>query len=749
MIRLILSLCLFLLAGWSAASGDELLEPEQAFRFTARLQDGGNIEATFQAAEGYTLYKDKIKFSAEGAELRAPSFPSGKVKMDEYFGRVETYHGTVRVRIPLAKPPAPGKPFTLIASYQGCADIGVCFPPIQSKVVLQSPAVAAAPTPGQQAQDPELIARLRQMAADSGFGAGEQTFLSPDEAFKLVVLGKPGAGLSATFTIAPGHYLYRDKIKFTPVSPAGFKIEGMNLPPAEEKDDPNFGKTYIYHQSFTIDGRLTGLPAGTTVVSVEASYQGCSEQGICYPPTDKTFTVNLPAGSATGPTGSPDTTPASTDESESGKIAALLQGGNLWVVVVSFFGFGLLLSLTPCVFPMIPILSGIIVGQGQGVTKRRGFMLSLSYVLGMAITYALAGVAAGLSGTLISNALQNAWALGIGASIFVALAFSMFGFYELQLPSFLQSRFTEASNRIKGGNLFGVFVMGALSALIVGPCVAAPLAGALLYIGQSGDVVLGGISLFSLALGMGVPLLLVGVSAGALLPRAGAWMEAVKKFFGVLMIAIAIWLISPLLPELLGMLLWAALLIISGIFLKAIEPLAVNASGWTRFWKGAGIMALVTGIALLLGALGGGRDVLQPLAVFKGGSGQTAAAEAHLSFRTVKTQEELEQVLRENSGKEAMLDFYADWCTSCKEMERFTFSNAAVQARLKDVLLLQVDVTGNTPEDKALLKRFNLFGPPGIIFFDAAGKEKSFRVVGYEPPEKFLTSLDKALAAQP
>jgi thiol:disulfide interchange protein DsbD len=377
------------------------------------------------------------------------------------------------------------------------------------------------------------------------------------------------------------------------------------------------------------------------------------------------------------------------------------------------------------------------------VTKSKGFMLSLAYVLGMAITYTLAGVAAGLSGTLISNALQNPWALGAGAAVFVALAFSMFGFYELQMPSFLQSRFTEASNHQKGGSMAGVFVMGALSALIVGPCVAAPLAGALLYIGQTGNVVLGGVSLFSLAMGMGVPLLLVGLSAGALLPRAGGWMEAVKKFFGVLLLGVAVWLVSPLLPGVVTMLLWAALLIVSGVYMKAMDPLAHDAGGWHRFWKGVGIIALVAGISLLLGALGGSRDPLQPLSVYKGGIA-AAQAETKLNFKRVRSTAELNAAIQAAAGKPVMLDFYADWCVSCKEFEHNTFSDPQVQARLKDMVLLQADVTGNTADDAALLKRFSLFGPPGIIFFDARGKERA-RVIGYEPPEKFMSSLDKVL----
>ena len=394
---------------------------------------------------------------------------------------------------------------------------------------------------------------------------------------------------------------------------------------------------------------------------------------------------------------------------------------------------------------MIPILSGIIVGQGASLTKTRGFFLSLAYVLGMAITYAAAGVAAGLSGTLISAALQNPWVLGGFALVFVALAFSMFGFYELQLPNSVQSKFSDASNKVKGGSLFGVFIMGALSAVIVGPCVAAPLAGALLYIGQTGNVWLGGGALFAMAMGMGVPLLLVGLSAGALLPRAGGWMSAVKSFFGVLLLGVAIWLISPVISALVHMLLWAALLIISAIYLHAIDPLPTTASGFARFWKGVGVILLAGGLALLIGALGGNRDILQPLAGFKS-SGGGAAAVAHLNFERVKSVAALEERIKQANGKYVMLDFYADWCISCKELERFTFSDARVQAKLKDVVLLQADVTANNADDAALLKKFGIFGPPGIIFFDKSGNEiRAARVVGEQSADKFLQGLNAHL----
>ncbi len=742
-----------------AHADEELLEPEKAFRYSAKLVEPGQIEARFQIANGYYLYRDKIKFSAEnGVKLGAVALPAGKIKQDEYFGKVETYRGDLRVQIPYTYAGAP-QDFKLKAMFQGCADLGVCYPPQESIATIAAtaaaprppapPAQAAAPqpiapAPALQQQNPEILARLKSLASEFTGGA-ESEFLSPQEAFKLALTPRAGGSLDARFTIAKGYYLYRDKIAFKVVEPAGVRIDRIELPAAEEKIDPNFGRMFIYHQSFNAIVHLTGVPAGSKSLKLEASHQGCSDKGICYPPQDELLTVDLTttplAVSAPAATGQA----AAADTSDTGRVTAILRGGNYWLVIISFFGFGLLLSLTPCVFPMIPILSGIIVGQGQQITKRKGFMLSLAYVLGMAVTYAMAGVAAGLSGTLISNALQNPWALGTGAAIFVALAMSMFGFYELQMPSFLQSRFTEASNRIKGGRFTSVFVMGAISALIVGPCVAAPLAGALLYISQTSDVVLGGVSLFSLALGMGMPLLLIGLSAGALLPRAGGWMDAVKRFFGVALLAVAIWLISPLLSDIVHMLLWAALLIICAMFLHAMEPLAVNAKGLARFWKGVGVISLVAGIALLLGAMGGSRDLLQPLSVYQGGSTGAAKNEMHLNFQRVKNVAELDAAIQAAGGRAVMLDFYADWCVSCKEMENFTFTDPGVQAKLKDVLLLQADVTANNADDKALLARFKLFGPPGIVFFDKTGSEIPYRVIGYEPAAKFLESLNKAL----
>jgi len=489
-----------------AAPEQELLEPERAFRFSARAVDGNALEVQFSIAEGYYMYRERFQFASENARLGKPEFPAGERKRDQFFGDTETYRKEVRIRVPVEA--GAGEPLKLLVTSQGCADIGVCYVPMESAATL----------------------------------------------------------------------------------------------------------------------RLASFPA------------------------------EAPARRALRPASDFD-------------VAALFQG-SAWLVLASFLGFGLLLAFTPCVLPMIPILSGIIAGEGARVDKKRAFALSMAYVLGMAAAYALAGVAAAYSGSLIAASLQNAWVLTAFALVFVLLALSMFGLYELQLPGFLREPLSAAHHRLRGGKLASVAGMGVLSAIIVSPCVAAPLAGALLYISQTRDVALGGSALFAMALGMGIPLLAIGVSGGALLPRAGRWMNAVKKFFGVLLLAVAVWIV------------W---------------PLFLDAKGDTAFVR-------VDSVAQL---------------------------EARLTA----------------PGKPVMLDFYADWCVSCREMEAFTFSDARVKAKFEGMLLLQADVTANTAEHKALLKRFSLFGPPGIVFFDAAGREiHGLRVIGYQNAERFLKTLELAAA---
>lgn len=577
-------------------------------------------------------------------------------------------------------------------------------------------------------------------------GAKQPAFLPPDQAFALDVTVRDPHTLVANFTITRGYYLYRDKISFK-TDDGATRIKSVTLPRGEMKQDPNFGAIEVYHQSFQAEIALERATASAETITLNARYMGCSEQGLCYPPITPALRVSLPevkAGSLAPPVAPVMTEappPAPVQISEGSQIAQLFKDGSFWLIVTFFFGAGLLLALTPCVFPMIPILSGIIVGRGHKITKMHAFMLSLAYVLGMAVTYAAAGVAAGLSGHLISNALQTPWVLGSFSAVFVLLSLSMFGFYELQLPSALQSKLTDTSNRLHGGHLSGVFMMGALSAIIVGPCVAAPLAGALLYIGQTHDAILGGVALFALALGMGAPLLLIGTSAGVLLPKAGAWMEAVKGVFGVMLLAVAIWIIQPLLPVGVQMMLWAALLIFSGIYMRALDGLPNNANGRHKLVKGAGMFILLMGVAYLIGALSGAQDILRPL----GSIGRTGPQEsAAVQFTRVRDTADLEQRISQARGKTVVLDFYADWCVSCKEMERFTFADAAVRAKLKPAVLLQADVTANSESDQALLKRFGLYGPPGILFFDAQGNELTdLRVVGYQNAAQFVNTLQQ------
>ena len=597
--------------------------------------------------------------------------------------------------------------------------------------------------------------------------------LEPEKAFRLSVRALDPATLEVHYQIADGYYLYREKFRFAaePLlpKPAGaaaltIKLGKPEFPAGQVKQDEFFGRVETYRKDLFIRIPVEG---GVQQLKLLVTSQGCADVGVCYVPQTQSVDVSLLAAGGAGATPSSlfparaggtsvlesrlaQAAPGAQSMSESLRpaagsdfeIAALFQSDKPWLVLASFFGFGLLLAFTPCMLPMIPILSGIIAGEGRDLSKKRALLLSITYVLGMAVTYAVAGVAAGFSGTLIAAALQNAWVLGAFALVFVVLSLSMFGLYELQLPGFLRHRLHAHNHQLQGGRIVSVALMGVLSAVVMSPCVAAPLAGALLYIGQTRDALMGGTALFVMALGMGLPLVVVGVSEGALLPRAGSWMNAVKQFFGVLLLAVAVWIVSPVLPPAGVLLAWAALLIGSGVLLRAIDPLPPQACTVVRLGKALGLVALLAGAAMLAGALAGSRDPLMPLEAFRSGG---IAEGKPVTFERIASVAELDARLAD-ADRPVMLDFYADWCVSCKEMERYTFSNAQVGDRLSGMRLLQVDVTGNTAEHKALLKRFKLFGPPGIIFFDARGREiPGLRVVGFQSAEKFGKTLDIAL----
>jgi len=574
--------------------------------------------------------------------------------------------------------------------------------------------------------------------------AADTEFLDPEQAFALRAKALAADQVEVRFEIAEGYYLYQDKLKFAANNGVG--VGAPQLPPAEIKDDPfQHKQKEVYRHALVF---VLPIENAKGAFELTVTAQGCADAGLCYPPfrqkaaldvTGLTAAAKPPAATATA------SDAAAPPQDESSRVQSMLANQNTALTLLTFFGFGLLLALTPCVFPMIPILSSIIIGHGTEISKQRAFSLSVTYVLGMAATYALAGVAAGMTGTLLSNALQNVWVLSAFAALFVLLSLSMFDVYQLQLPSGVQSRLSDTANN-QGGSLYGVALMGSLSALIVGPCVAAPLAGALLFIAQTGNAVLGGFALFSMALGMGVPLVVVGVAARSLLPRAGNWMNNVKKLFGVILLGVAIWLIAPVAPPLVVMLSIAALALFCGIFLHGLDPLPAHASSNQRLGKVLGVAAVTLGLAMLVGVLAGARDPARPLAFLQASASQTnaaAVAAAAPAFKRVRDSAELDAVLQ-TSPQPVMLDFYADWCVSCKEMEHLTFSDPAVQQQLRKLTLVQADVTENTEADKVLLKRFGLFGPPAVIVLDAKGKEVT-RVIGFQDAERFHQTLSAAI----
>jgi thioredoxin:protein disulfide reductase len=592
------------------------------------------------------------------------------------------------------------------------------------------------------------------------FKASAANFLEPAQAFKGKAHVVDAHALELRLVAAPGYYLYREKMAVALEQPATAQLSAVNIPAGQIKFDETFQKNVETLRDTVLIPVPVAQASGPFKLRI--IYQGCADQGLCYPPQSALVSVQVGASGALEKADWQDedassaalkalaatesaavAAPTATPAAEASRITAALQSGQFFSVVAVFWVAGVLLSFTPCVLPMVPILSSIIVGQGAtNVSRGRGFALALTYSLGMALVYTAFGLAAGLLGEGLAAALQNPWVLGAFALLLATLALSMFGAFELRLPSALQNWVNTQSGRLTGGKLLGVFLMGGVSALIVSPCVAAPLAGALVFISQSKNAFLGGVALFSLSLGMSVPLLLVGASAGALLPRAGAWMNGVKTFFGVLLLGVAVWLVAPVLPGWAVMCLTGALMLIGAVYLKLLDALAPHASGWQRLGKGLSLVLAVVGSVQLVGALSGGNNPLQPLQHWAGGRSNTAATA--LPFQRIRTLAELDAALQ-TARRPVMLDFYADWCVACKEMEHRTFSDAAIRTRLGAALLLQVDVTANSANDKALLQRFGLFGPPGILFFNATGQElPAARVIGFVPPVQFGAALAAA-----
>ncbi|MCP4765508.1 MAG: protein-disulfide reductase DsbD [Gammaproteobacteria bacterium] len=793
-------LLLFAYTPQSLAQEDELLPPEEAFSLRAWIE-GDNLVAEYRIAPGYYMYRERFDFQIEAGDAPArfdvAQIPDGKIKNDEFFGEMETYRDRVLIQLPIIFESARANRLEIRMTSQGCADIGVCYPPLKQSLAMDLTSTAKVLPTAWEARDTgtatpsaevaalqsllaevtsnpdnepnqsnasdaggnnNALAALQALGDDLGLD-GDDEILHPDQAFILTARLDANNIVRTNILMADAIYMYRDKIKIAKVSGDGHSLGAISLPRGKKKDDEFFGPTEVFYGELDLAIPLISEANASEHIVLSYDYQGCVEDRICYPPITKYLTIDASAGliqvvdQVEAPSDRPVTATPGTAEleqaplSEQDQFTAFLKDKSLLVIIGLFFLAGVGLTFTPCVFPMIPILSSIIAGQGESITTARAFVLSLVYVLAMAITYAIAGAIAGYYGSEFNIQIwfQDPIILSIFAAIFVLLSLSMFGFYDLQMPNAIQSRLTAISNSQQGGTLIGVGLMGLFSAIIVGPCITAPLVGALFYITQTQDWQLGGLALFALGLGMGMPLLLIGTSAGKILPRAGGWMDTVKSAFGIVMLGVAIWLLERILPTAVTMVLIAALLIASAVYMGALDSLTEAASGWRRLFKALGLLILIYGIAYLVGAAAGSNDLIQPLrgiTASVGGSGQSGQ---HLAFRQIKGQQGLQQALQDSGrqGRASMLDFYADWCISCKEMEKYAFSHPEVLAALAKVTALQADVTDNDRIDTELMSSLGIYGPPAILFFDADGREmRNRRVVGEMSGEQFAAHVN-------
>ncbi len=742
---------------------DEPLAPDKAFQFSAQAKDANTVIGTWTIADGYYLYQNKFQFVSDtgGITLGKPDIPAGKKKKDEFFGEVETHRHQVQIQIPVERTRDAANTLSLTAKAQGCADMGICYPPYQTTVKVSLPAASSAAPAAKAAGD--AVDEVKQLGDRLGLAQNDSEFLPPDQAFALSSESKDG-NLVAHWKIADGYYLYKDKIQFRlKDAPQSVSLGTPELPEGQIKDDEFFGRMTVFHDDFSATVPVQSGNAAPPV-AVDVTYQGCSEKGLCYPP--QTHTVRYTPGAGGGGTASGataergaaavDAAPSQSEPAASEGKPPALDVKTVILTLLGAFGVGFLLTFTPCVLPMIPILSSIIVGQaGEQSSTMRGGVLSIVYVLGTAVTWTAAGILAGQAGDQLQAYFQNPWAIGIFAAILVLLALSMFGFYEIQMPSSIQSKLQERSQKVQGGTVIGVFIMGVLSAAIVGACVSPLLISVLGLAVSLGDPVLGGATMFFMALGTGVVLIAIGFGAGFLVPRAGAWMDTVKHVFGVLLLGVAVYLLG-ILPQVPVLYLWAVLLIVTGVFMGATQSLTESANGWRVLWKGVGTVLVIWGVLALLGAFADNRDILRPIqfespavAMRPAAGAETAAAAHGELFRRVETAAQLDQALAQAkaAGKPAMVDFYADWCTECQRMEKGTFSDPRVRQYMgQHFTALQVDVTGNDETDRAVKQRLNVFGPPALLFFDAAGRPmKSMNFYGYKPADEFLELLQRVV----
>ena len=716
----------------AAFAAQDVKRPEEVFRYTAQIE-AQTLVVAWDIEPGYYLYRDKMGFSTatEGVTLGAPTYPEGEIHSDEFFGEQIIFRNKAAVRIPLTAVQAGITTLDVEIRSQGCADYGLCYPPQKWVASVAVPATLQGEETGGDAGS-----TLFGFATNSARANDEP--IPVHEAFVPRITTPDPFTLAIKWRIAPGYYLYRDS--FSIANPAGeVQLGQPELPAGSMEMDVEFGETEVYYDEVVMQVPLSRSSPEPQLIELELGFQGCKKDSICYPPELIVQAIDLPRAAATD-------IPAERNApiSEQDRLFGVITGASAGSMMMVFLGLGLLLAFTPCCLPMVPILSGTIAGQGSNVSTSRAFWLSLSYVLGMAFTYTLAGAIFGAAGGQIQAALQTPVIISGVAILFVVLSLAMFGVYELQLPAALQTRLSALGSNSKAGGFIGTAIMGAISALVVSACVAPPLVAALAVIAQTGDVMRGALALFALSMGMGIPLLIFGTSAGKLIPKAGAWMDTVKGVFGFMLLGLAIWMLYRILPSTVVMALWSALALFAGVWAGKFYGHPDSADGGSMIGKVAGIVLIIYGAALAVGTMTGATSPLQPLSKLSGRS----EFHAELEFERIKSIADFEAARQTAvaSGQTLMLDFYADWCVSCKEMEAWTFTDARVHDALADTLLVQADVTANDATDQALLKHFGIFGPPTILFYDRTGNEvKGQRVIGYQATDEFLAHLDYVL----
>jgi thiol:disulfide interchange protein DsbD len=722
------------MASTAVGQDDKPQRPGDVYRYAA-ADTGDAIEIDWAIEDGYYLYRSKLGFESntEAVVFGDARLPEGLEHEDEYFGKQQIYRGNFYVSIPYSVDGERPDAMELVIKSQGCWDGGLCYPPQiwSEEVKLKG--------------DPATT-KLNLSEIGSSSGLGNSKFLPVDEAFKPILVPVDGNTVEVTFQVTPGYYLYKHKISVAARS-ENVQLGKLDLPKGKSKFDEFFGESEVYFDDVFATLPLARATPEAMDLELEVNFQGCAEGGLCYPPTTRVVTTRLPEATAVTDLAS---LPARNEPvSEQGKLAQVITGSSIWVTIGVFFVAGLGLAFTPCVLPMVPILSGIIAGEGDNVSPSRGFTLAFSYVMGMALVYTGAGVAAAAAGLQLQATFNQPWVLILFSGLFVVLSFGMFGAFELQMPSSVQSKLAGVSGNQKSGTMIGAFVMGSLSALVVTACVAPALIAALTVMAQTGDMLRGGTALFAMSLGMGAPLLAVGAAQGKLLPKAGGWMVAVKGAFGFMFLGLAVWMLSRILPGGVTLALWAALVFMTGVFMGGLTSLTSDSSIAQKLGKGFGLLAILYGLLLFLGALTGGSNPMKPLATVSFGGAAMMAEESHLEFQRIKSVGDLDREIAAAAaaGKTAMLDFYADWCVSCIEMEEYTFTDAGVQAALADTVVLQADVTANDELDQELLQRFGVFGPPTIIFFGTDGQQRhGYEVVGYMKAVDFTNHLQQAFS---